>query len=431
MNRAQPGLTSVRRIAAWLIIVALVFPDIHGLAATQHRGQVTFGGLPVPGAMVTATQSGKQFVAITDAQGVYEFPALADGTWAMQVEMRGFATESREITVPSEATPVWELKLLPFEEITKGLPPQQLEPDPTPAQQIVVNRNTRGPQTPAAGGFQRANVNATATAAAPAAPPPNDTGASGAESSEDLNQRAATGLLVNGSVNNGAASPFAQTAAFGNNRRGSGWLYNGNLGVIFDTSAWDARAFSTSGLSSPKPSYNDGQVVAALGGPIGIPHHVLAGSLFFVGYQHAINDNAVVQWGRVPTALERAGDLSQTVSSTGQPLQIIDPSTGLPFANAKIPANRISSQATALLALYPLPNTSSGQFNYQNSVLTHTVQDNLQSRFNKNLDNKNQLFGSFAYQLATTESTNLFGFQDTTRTSGIDLVGNWSRRIGK
>src|SRR5262249_47904131 len=154
------------------------------------------------------------------------------------VEMRGFATESRDITLPSEAAPVWELKLLPFEEITQGLPPTQLEPDPPPPQQIGVNRNARAPQTPAAGGFQRANVNATASPATPATPPPNDTGASSAQSSEDLNQRAATGLLVNGSVNNGAASPFAQVAAFGNNRRGPGWLYNGNVGVIFGTSAW-------------------------------------------------------------------------------------------------------------------------------------------------------------------------------------------------
>jgi trimeric autotransporter adhesin len=415
------------RLVVCLVAVSLVLPDVSVFAANEHRGQVTFGGLPVPGAMVTAKQGGKQFVAITDAQGMYEFLDLGDGPWTIQVEMRGFATESREITLPSDAAPVWELKLLPFEEITKGLPPAQVEPDAPPSPPNGVGRNARTPPPSASGGFQRANVNATANAATPAAPPANDTGASGAESSEDLNQRAATGLLVNGSVNNGAASPFAQTAAFGNNRRGLGWLYNGNLGVIFGTSVWDARPFSTTGLSGPKPSYNDAQFVVALGGPIGVPHHVLAGSLFFVGYQHAANHNAVIQWGRVPTSLERAGDFSQTLSSTGQPVQIIDPSTGLAFAGATIPTNRISPQAAALLALYPLPNTSSGQFNYQIPVLTRIDQDNVQSRFSKNMNNKNQVFGTFAYQLSTTTGTNLFGFQDVTRTSGIDLVGNWSR----
>ena len=81
-----------------------------------------------------------------------------------------------------------------------------------------------------------------------------------------LPQSAATGLLVNGSVNNGAASAFSQMAAFGNNRKGPGSLYNGGLGVIFDTSSWDAAPFSLTGLATPKPSYNDVQIVSALGG---------------------------------------------------------------------------------------------------------------------------------------------------------------------
>jgi hypothetical protein len=39
-----------------------------------------------------------------------------------------------------------------------------------------------------------------------------------ASSVEDLSQRTADDLLINGRVNNGAASLFAQLAAFGNNR---------------------------------------------------------------------------------------------------------------------------------------------------------------------------------------------------------------------
>jgi hypothetical protein len=41
--------------------------------------------------------------------------------------------------------------------------------------------------------------------------------------------RAERGFLINGSVNNGAATPLAQSAAFGNNRRGPS-LYNSSLG---------------------------------------------------------------------------------------------------------------------------------------------------------------------------------------------------------
>jgi hypothetical protein len=413
-----------RRLSVWIMALALLLPDVSALAATEHHGQVTFGGLPVPGATVTATQGDKSLTAITDAQGVYTFPDLPDGVWAMRVEMLGFATQTQDITVPSQASPVWELKLLPFEEITRGLPPPTIEP--APSQPSAGNRAVPATQAPAQAGFQRANVNATAGAAPPATPPPNDTGATGAESADD--QRAATGLLVNGSVNNGAASPFAQGAAFGNNRRGPGWLYNGNLGVIFGTSAWDARSWTT-GLPTSKPSYTDTQFVANLGGPIGIPNHVLTGSNFFVGYQHLANHNATVQWGRVPTLQERAGDLSQTLSASGQPLQIIDPTTGLPFAGQVIPSNRISPEATPLLAQYPLPNGSSGSFNYQLPVLTITDQNILNSRFSKTMNPRNQIFGTFAYQGSTTETTNLFGYQDLTDISGLDVVVNWQRRI--
>jgi hypothetical protein len=42
--------------------------------ASEYRGIVTSGGLPVPGATVTVTQGGKKFVAVTDLQGFFRFP---------------------------------------------------------------------------------------------------------------------------------------------------------------------------------------------------------------------------------------------------------------------------------------------------------------------------------------------------------------------
>ena len=47
----------------------------------------------------------------------------------------------------------------------------------------------------------------------------------------ELERDAADGFLINGSVNNGAASPFAQTRAFGNNRPGQRTLYSGGVGI--------------------------------------------------------------------------------------------------------------------------------------------------------------------------------------------------------
>src|SRR5215510_6980712 len=81
----------LRRATLSLCLCVFVFNTLL-LVGADHRGQVTFGGVPVPGATVTATQGNQTFVAITDPQGAYLFPGLPDGNWAIQVEMAGFGT---------------------------------------------------------------------------------------------------------------------------------------------------------------------------------------------------------------------------------------------------------------------------------------------------------------------------------------------------
>jgi hypothetical protein len=65
-------------------------------ATAEYQGQVTFNGLPVPGATVTAIQDSKEFAAITDAQGLYSFRNLTYGRWTIEVRMTGFATLTME-----------------------------------------------------------------------------------------------------------------------------------------------------------------------------------------------------------------------------------------------------------------------------------------------------------------------------------------------
>ena len=61
------------------------------LAGSTHQGQVKFGGLPLPGASVIATQNDKKVAAVTDDQGTYSIPDLADGVWTIEIEMSGFS----------------------------------------------------------------------------------------------------------------------------------------------------------------------------------------------------------------------------------------------------------------------------------------------------------------------------------------------------
>ena len=56
----------------------------------------------------------------------------------------------------------------------------------------------------------------------------------------------------------------------------------------------------------------------------------------------------------MPTALERAGDFSQTTTPPAQLVVIYDPLTGQPFAGNRIPSSRINPTAAAMLQYLPL-----------------------------------------------------------------------------
>jgi hypothetical protein len=425
-----------RAIVAFLIAL-LAFSPV--LSATEHYGQVGFTGLAVPGATVTATQGDKQIVTTTDQSGLYRFADLAEGTWTIKIEMRGFAPLTREIVVaPGAQAAVWELALLSFEEITKGLPPPVSQAAAATLSAPATNgtiraQGGRGTVTaaPPGQGFQRAGVTAPAqppaTAAAAAARP-----APPAEPPADANA-ANDGFLVNGSVNNGAASPFAQFAAFGNNRRRPGALYNAQAGITASSSRWDAKPYSMTGQQTAVPDYNNLHFVGMFQGPLRIPRLLdNRGPNLFLGYQRTNDDRATTAAQRMPTSLERNGDFSQTVDGLGRPIAVTDPLTGQPFANSTIPRDRISPEAAALLDYYPRPTVDSpDRLNYQASILSAIRQDSFTSRATQNVNQRNQIFGTAQYSRSTVNSTTLFRFIDETQTSNTDVQVNWNRRVSQ
>jgi hypothetical protein len=373
----------LRKIRALIALAAAI-----NLVAAEQQGEVTFGGLPVPGAIVTAAQGEKKIEAVTDSRGIYSFPDLADGVWTIQVDMLGFETVKNDVTAaPGGPAAKWELKMLPLDQIHAQAQAAAARPAPPPLPKLA----------PAEAKKQEAG------------PAPSET----EPARNDLSERSADGFLINGSVNNGASSPYSLVPAFGNNRNGSRSLYNGSFGIYEGNSALDARSFSLTGQDTAKPSYNHLTGVVSFGGPLRIPHLLRNGPNFFVGYQWMRSRNASIGSALMPTADERAGDLSQLLH--------------MPFA---IPKSQISPQAQALLNLYPLPNfAAAGGYNYQIPLVGATHQDSLQSRFNQSIDRKNQLFGTFAFQDTRQDNPNVFGFLDTTDTLGLNAGINWFRRI--
>ena len=240
---------------------ALAWLAVSGLAAAEHHGQVNFNGLPVPGATVTATGGDKKFVAVTDQQGAYSFPDLADGVWTIQVEMLCFATIKQEVAVaPDAPSPVWELKVLPLEEIHAAARPPPRRPRRQPAPAKPARSRNRGRRRPQAG-FQRADVNAAGEGAAQAglgAEIGNEGGAAG-----DLNQTASDAMVVSGS-----SSGAIERRAIGNARQGLGSMYQRDLSLILDNSALDARPYSLTGQNTEKPAYDHLRAGASFGGPL-------------------------------------------------------------------------------------------------------------------------------------------------------------------
>jgi hypothetical protein len=131
------------------------------LMASEHHGTVKSGGLPVPGATVTATQATQKLVTTTDELGAYEFPDLADGVWTIQIQMLGFDTLTREVGIaPDAPNPEWTLKLLTLGAVRQALAPTSSAAAPSPSAPTPQEPEARhaaqapagpGPDTPGFG----------------------------------------------------------------------------------------------------------------------------------------------------------------------------------------------------------------------------------------------------------------------------------------
>jgi len=364
-----------------------------GQAASQLSlsGQVLHADLPVPGATVTAAypldsaqgRGGRSVVTTSDENGVFGFVNLDAGTWTIKVEMRGFVSVSREVTIPFTGTDLSvPLTMRPYAEIVGG-----------------NAANAGWPALPA---------NATGA--------PKPSGAS-------ITPEETAGVLA-GSLVNGAATRFAQPRAIGNNRPPGTPLYSGAFSAALGNSAWNARPYSFGGAESPAPSYANTQLGAAFGGPLRIPFVVKYGPVTQASYQHGVAHTANAQSALVPTVGERGGDLS------GRAAPIRDPQTGQPFPGNVIPRDRIVPQAAALLAYYPFPNgTAASGANFLRPILTGTTTDELRVAMGHNVSARTFLSGSVAYQRSVTDATSLFDFTDKTRASSIVAGLSWNRRF--
>ena len=383
------------RATSWLFVVLLAMGQPATLLASDYFGQVTFNGVPVPGVSVTATHGPSKTTATTNQDGIYHLADIADGLWTLTIEMFGFATITRDVTVPVTEDPLPDaLSVRSFDELTRALPPPRA---------FEVDEADDEP---------RLRLSASA----------------GQAVFDPSGMGAAEGLLINGSLNNGASTPFSLPRGVGNNRPRPRGFYSYAAGFQMGSSAWDARPFSLTGSRAAQPSYADTQALGTFQGPVRVPWLRNPINLM-LGYQGSSATNVITQSTRMPTALERAGDFSQTLDARGQPVRVIDPATGQPFEGTAIPAGRISPQAAALLAYYPPADAAGeGRFNYEAPVVSATRQDSAQSRAGYSIRGENRIEGGVSYQRGSGRSSSLFGFEDARTSSGLTANGTLTLR---
>jgi hypothetical protein len=131
----------------------------------------------------------------------------------------------------------------------------------------------------------------------------------------------------------------------------------------FDANLWQNNRNGRNALNVPNSQispYRFNVETYSIGGPVFIPKvfNRQKNRLFFFWSQEYTGQFVTggIQNKYTPSALERAGDFSQSRQNNGSLITITDPNTGSPFPGNVIPANRIDKTGQAMLNYFPLPN---------------------------------------------------------------------------
>jgi hypothetical protein len=155
--------------------------------------------------------------------------------------------------------------------------------------------------------------------------------------------------------------------------------FRGSLYDVERNSSWNPNSKVNILNGDPKAIQKERDWGYSIGGPVGKP----GGNnkvFFFYSHEYAPRTagNNVVRY-RLPTALERAGDFSQTIDNNGNLFRFIkDPllpgacsgaSQAACFADGgvlgRIPPSRLYQTGINLLNMYPLPNVSGQPYNFE------------------------------------------------------------------
>src|SRR5437764_1851262 len=402
--------------------------------ACRVTGRATSAGLALPGVSVVA-RIGDVLKAATSTEpdGAYTL-SLPAGAYHLSADLTGFTRVDRDVSIDQSAC---DQKIdLQFALTPRSAPTQQAQTQPR-NQSMTGRAGGRGAASPSAR-FQQLNVAAQASAEAALEA---DVPAEAAEAARTLlppgfsTTDSADAVTINGNaasldrgmladrleaIGRGEFDPATGTFAGGfgpgagpagadggpggfagrggpggpgpggdrgggpggggfflGGRGGRQNLYSATANYTFGGSPLDATRYQLEpGTPVAKPGYTHQTFGFTAGGPVKIPgvYDGTRRTTFNVNYGGNRGSNLFDQYATVPTDAMSAGDFSAL------PVTLIDPLTGQPYPGNRIPADRMSPSALALLAFLPPANLSGTSRNFHELTPVQSSADTINGR---------------------------------------------------
>jgi len=369
-------------------------------------------GAAIPGASVTLTgeKKGDARTDTTNDSGRFSFAAVQPGAYTLKIEQKGFQTLEQKSVVLSanEKLALGELKLGPGQvagmvtvtsvgpivekessDLTARLTSDQISLISTKGRDItsllrLIPGTSNDDDIEAVGeGFGTNLPNISGQRGRSTVTTIDGLNASEPSGSNKISMTTSQDAIAEVKVlrNNYAAE-------YGNNggaminivSKGGGKDYRGTVYYFVRNESLNATPFFINKAALAKPLYRHKIPGFNFGGPLPLPRFGEGGpslvrnkAFFFISMEkpHTITPTDPVTV-TVPTALERLGDFSKSISSSGTTPVVIDPLTGAQFPGNLIPSFRINKSMQNLLNFYPLPNspiaTNPGRSVFQKSV---------------------------------------------------------------
>ncbi len=487
--KAQYGLsaTKKRHFCTWGLLLLLITLQV--VAQTQPQavqggtihGVVKSGNMPIPGAAVSISSASspadKPISTWTDVDGTFSASLASYGPYTVRVQMAAFAEDTRQVVLDAS-----HLNETANFELILASRSHDASPQPRrPAGQAAAQRGFQALSALQGMSGQDAGANSMQDLVPSGMPVPgidpngatesiaisgNSSNPLNAMSGDELQQRINDARQQGGGF--GAPGGFGGSGGggFGGGGGGGramtitgrrGFDINHPHGSIYygiGDSALNAAPYALLGEQRSNPAYLQNSFGGSIGGPLNIPkiYHGGAKTFFFVNYNGKRGENPFDQFSTVPTLLERQGNFSQSVYTSGpdagNAVEIYNPATNAPF-----PCNptcntlpSISPTALGLLNYIPLPNLPGSYQNFHFVTSAVNDSDDLNVRVNHTIGAapasgrrgsghggpRNNVTVGFHYHGASSSITNPFpSVGGSTNIKSFDVPVAYIRSIGK